>query len=132
MRAITSSALAALEKSAFDQPHLWRYAKSVHKRSMLRRDFVTFGLLAHAIEARARTSPGTQAKVKSGYDGEEKKMRIFGRATQNYLRRATWRYLRRLARYAPKSYAHAAAEVILRYGPEDLAEPKGRFGALSG
>ena len=127
----TRAALAALEKSAFDQPHLWRYAKSVHKRSMLRRDFVTFGLLAHAFEARGRASSGTTAKVKSGYDGEEKKMRIFGRATQGYLRRATWRYLRRLARYAPKSYAHAAAEVILRYGPEDLAEPKGRFGALS-
>jgi hypothetical protein len=128
----TLAALAALQKSAFDQPHLWRYAKSVHKRSMLRRDFVTFGLLAHAIEARGRASAGTTAKVKSGYDGEEKKMRIFGRATQNYLRRATWRYLRRLARFAPKSYAHAAAEVILRYGPEDLSEPKGRFGALSG
>jgi hypothetical protein len=127
----TLAALTALQKSAFDQPHLWRYAKSVHKRSMLRRDFVTFGLLSHAIEARGRASSGTTAKVKSGYDGEEKKMRIFGRATQNYLRRATWRYLRRLARYAPKSYAHAAAEVILRYGPEDLSEPKGRFGALA-
>lgn len=127
----TAAALAAIQKSAFDQPHLWRYAKSVHKRSMLRRDFVTFGLLSHAIEARARSSSGTTAKVKSGYDGEEKKMRIFGRATQSYLRRATWRYLRRLARYSPKSYAHAAAEVIVRYGPEDLAEPKGRFGVLS-
>lgn len=128
----TLAALAAIEKSAFDQPHFWRYAKSVHKRAMLRRDFVAFGLLAHAFEARGRASAGTTAKVKSGYDGEEKKMRIFGRATQNYLRRATWRYLRRLARHAPKSYAHAAAEVILRYGPEDLSEPSGRFGALSG
>jgi hypothetical protein len=98
---------------------------------MIRRDFATLGFLAHAIEARGRASTGTVAKVKSGYDGEEKKTRIFGRGTQRYMRRAAWRYLRKLARYAPRSYAHAAAEMIVHYGPEDFINPKGKFGAMS-
>ncbi|MDP6503814.1 MAG: hypothetical protein QF886_09370, partial [Planctomycetota bacterium] len=34
----------------FDQPFVWRYVKSIFKRSMLRRDYRTFGWLSHAIE----------------------------------------------------------------------------------
>ena len=49
---------------------------------MLRQDFVTFGLLSHAIEKRGRASKGTVATVKSGLDGATRKTRIFGRSTQ--------------------------------------------------
>ena len=65
-RAVPAGAAAS---STFDRPYLWRYVKSVFKRSMLRHDYATFGLLAHAIEAQARQTPGTTAAVKSGYDG---------------------------------------------------------------
>jgi len=123
---------AVLEKSAIEEPHLWRYAKSIHKRAALRGDHAMFGFLAHAIEARGRGTTGTTAKLKSGYDGEEKKTRVFSRGTQQYMRRSAWRHLRKLARHTPRAYPHAAAEIVLNYGPEDLATPKGLYGALSG
>lgn len=124
--------LAALQKSPFHEPHLWRYTKSVLKRAALRRDFETFGLLAHAIERKGRAhATGTQAKIKSGYDGKDKQVRVFGRTTQYYLRRYVWRYLRKLAKYAPKFYAHAAAEVLVHYGEEDMGAPSGRYPAIA-
>lgn len=130
--AAVCAALLVIQKSAFDLPHLWRYAKSVLKRAALRRDFKTFGALAHAIERKGRqNAAGTMAKLKSGYDGNEKQVRVFGRTTQNYLRRYVWRYLRRLAKYSPKSYAHAAAEVLVHYGEEDMGAPSGRFAAVA-
>lgn len=122
---------AALAKTSFDQAHIWRYVKSIYKRAVLRRDFEVFGLVAHAIEAQGRGNKGTTAKVKSGYDGAERKTRIFGKKTQVYMRRATFRFLRKLARHAPRSYAHAAAAVIVPYGPKDLSAPSGRYGAFA-
>jgi hypothetical protein len=115
----------------FNRPGLWRAVKSVYKRSMLRGDFETFGLLSHAIEARGRTEHGATATVKSGYDGVQRKTTLFGRRTRDYLRRAAWRHLRTLALHRPQQYAHAAAEVLVRYGPEDAAEPKGLAGRFA-
>lgn len=123
---------AAIAECPFTEPHLWRYVKSVYKRASLRRDFATMGPIGHAIEVKGRTSTGTTAKVKSGYDGEEKKTRIFGRGTQQYMRRSSWRLLRKLARYAPRLYAHAAAEMIVPYAPSDRSTPSGRYGELAG
>ena len=98
------AALAVLEELDFAQPFVWRYAKSVFKRALLRDDYATSGWLCHQIERRARSSPGGRASVKSGYDGALRETTIFSRHTRNYLRRAAWRYLRRLARYRPQDY----------------------------
>ena len=106
---------------AFAQPYIWRAVKSVFKRAQLRQDFVMLGWLAHEIEQQGRDTKGTSATVKSGYDGTNKFTFIFSRATQNYLRRSAWRYLRDLARYRPHLYTKAAAEALIHYTNEDLA-----------
>jgi hypothetical protein len=126
-----AAAREAMVHAKIDAPHVWRYVKSVFKRSMLRHDVTTFGWLAHGIEAAGRESRGTTATVKSGYDGESRETRIFGRATQAYLRRAAWRYLRMLAKHRPSWYAYAAAETIVHYSQDDEIEPAGRYGAYS-
>jgi HEAT repeats len=107
----------------YDQAHVWRYVKSVFKRAMLRHDYVTFGIISHAIEAQGRQTTGTTALVKSGYDGVQRQTTIFRQKTQLYLRRLSWRYLRRLARHRPAAYPYAAAEAIIHYSPSD-AEPE--------
>ncbi len=109
-----------LRKVPFDRIHLWRYVKSVFKRSLLRHDHETFGWLAYAIEMRGRTTKGTVATVKSGHDGQQRSTRIFGRNTQDFLRRLSWRYLRTLACWLPEEYAHAAAEIVIHYRAEDV------------
>lgn len=121
-----------LTQVSFDQPHLWRYVKSVFKRAMLRRDYDTFGWLSHAIEIQARTSTGTPANVKSGYDGVARSVRIFARKTQVFLRRLTWRYLRTLAIHRPGDYTEAAARVLAAYAPEDAEDPQGFYGEFAG
>ncbi|RUL87513.1 HEAT repeat domain-containing protein [Tautonia sociabilis] len=88
---------ALLPDLPFDRPYLWRYIKSIYKRSMLRHDPITFGLLSHAIEANGRKTKGTAASVKSGLDGTIRHSPIFRRPTQLYLRRLSWRYLKALA-----------------------------------
>ncbi|MDP6504647.1 MAG: hypothetical protein QF886_13575, partial [Planctomycetota bacterium] len=79
----------------------------------------------------ARDSAGTHAKVKSGLDGKSREMVIFGRKTQNYMRRASWRFLRKVARHKSAEYPHAAAEVLVQYGPEDEEMPVGKYGAFN-
>jgi hypothetical protein len=132
----TPAAVAAvrqlLGEARFDQPFIWRYVKSIFKRSMLRHDPATFGLLAHAVEAQARGTGGTTASVKSGYDGIQRSVRVFGRKTQRFLRGLSWRYLRELARYRPELYPYAAAESISRYGPEDAEQSAGLYGPYAG
>jgi hypothetical protein len=112
-------------------PFTWRYAKSVFKRSMLRLDLQTFGLLAHRIDREGRGGTGTRADLKSGYDGEVKSTLVFGRRSRQYVRRLSWRWLRRLASWRPELYAPAAAEAIVHYTTDDEEEPKGRFGAYA-
>ena len=62
----TPAAVAAARRLLFGaslgRPTLWRYAKSVLKRSMLRGDAQTFGHLAHAIE-RHRIRPDRRRHV---------------------------------------------------------------------
>ncbi len=122
---------AVLAESKFARSYLWRYIKSIYKRSQLRHDPATFGWLSHAIEAQSRQTVGVWASVKSGYDGVERKSAIFHRKTQVFLRRLGWRYLRNLAAYRPDLYAPAAAEVLVAYSPEDAEEPEGWRGAFA-
>jgi hypothetical protein len=118
----------ALEELLFDRPNVWRYVKSIHKRSLLRFDHVMFGWLSHMIERQGRVTIGVQATVKSGYDGVSRKVRIFSRRTQNFMRRLSWRHLRNLAIHRPAEYAPAAAEALIAYDSEDSVKPRGLFG----
>jgi hypothetical protein len=122
---------AVLAKTAFDEPHVWRYVKSVFKRALLRNDVVTFGLLAHAIEFQGRKTSGKKATVKSGYDGQLRETRIFGKTTQDFMRRLAWRHLQHLATFLPDQYAPAAAEAVLHYSEADEVTPKKAYGKLS-
>ncbi len=115
----------------FSRPYVWRYIKSIDKRSQLRHDRAMFGGLGHAIEAQVRKTVGTKASVKSGYDGVQRTSPIFQRRTQDFVRRLGWRYLRNLAAYRPELYAHAAAEALVAYTPEDAEEPDGLRGAFA-
>jgi hypothetical protein len=125
------AARALFERLPVGKPYVWRYAKSVLKRAMLRHDFVTLGLLAHAVERQALKSAGTHTAVKSGYDGKKRDTPIFTRPTQDYTRRMVWRFLKRLAQHRPDRYPHAAAEILIRYSLEDRVEPEGLFGEFS-
>ncbi len=122
---------AALAQVPFDQAHHWRYVKSIHKRAMLRHDYALFGWLSHAIEVQGRASTGSEATVKSGYDGVVRPVRIFARKTQNFMRRLSWRYLRLLASHRPEAYSRAAAEALLAYGPQDGETPRGLYGQFA-
>ena len=122
---------AVLKDLAFGRPYLWRYIKSIYKRSQLRLDLDTFGWLSHVIEVQARKGSETKVNVKSGYDGVERPTRIFGTMTQNHVRRLGWRFLRNLAAYRPALYAHAAAEVLAAYTPDDAEEPQGLRGEFA-
>ncbi len=115
----------------FDQPFVWRYIKSIFKRSMLRHDPVMFGWLAYKIEAKGRLTTGRSEAVKSGYDGVERTTLVFGRRTQRYVRRSAWRYLRNLARYRPHLYTEAAAEAVVPYVVQDGRQPRGLYGQFS-
>lgn len=122
---------AALTTVEIEGPHVWRYVKSIFKRSVLRRDAGVFGLLAYRIERTARKSEGTEAELKSGLDGVTRKSPVFRHRTQLYMMRLSWRHLRRLARYRPDLYAATAAEILVHYRPSDASEPSGLSGSLA-
>ncbi len=132
----TPAAVAAtkrlLSEMSFGRPFVWRYVKSILKRSMLRGDYAMWGELQHAIERQGFSGEKPiKATVKSGYDGAERETVIFSRRTRDYVRRAGWRYLRQLARYRPDDYAIAAAHAIVHYSPEDERPPKKMYGAFA-
>lgn len=127
----TRAVLHALDASPLGTPFVWRYAKSVFKRSMLRFDLPAFGRLAHHMDREGREGTGSRAELKSGYDGQVKSTLVFGRRTRQYVRRRSWRWLRRLASWRPDLYAPAAAEAIVHYTAEDEQEPSGTFGAYA-
>jgi hypothetical protein len=110
-----------LKGLAIESPSTWRYVKSVWKRAMLRGDELMFALTVHAMDRARRKTKGTTASVKSGLDGETRPTRIFGRKTQRWVIRASLRYLRKLAKWRPASYARTAATLLSRYTDEDLA-----------
>lgn len=113
--ALGQATRAVIRASEIEKPNLWRYVKSVWKRAMIRGDFETFGAVTHRIEVRGRSAKATTASLKSGYDGEMKKTRVFGKDTVQYVRRRAWRYLRRMARHRPDLFAIAAAWAIAPY-----------------
>lgn len=127
----TAIAVAAARKAILRldiaKPHVWRYCKSMIKRAQMRNDFETLGALVHAVEIKGRTTKGTTAKLKSGLDGETRSTRVFSRKTVDWVRRSTWRFLRRLATHRPELYATAAAWCIAPYVNEDEVVPVKRL-----
>jgi hypothetical protein len=123
--ATVAAVIDVLGQVKLGAPGLWRYAKSIFKRAMIRRDHPTFGRLAHAIEVEGSHNKGASAVVKSGLDGVERKTFIFGRRTQRFMRRLAWRHLRKLARWRPEQYPWAAANALIVYNPSDAKTPKG-------
>jgi hypothetical protein len=108
------------------KPGVWRFAKSVLKRAMVRGDVDTFALLMRRIELAGRTAKGgTLADLKSGLDGETKATRVFSQRTADWLRRAAWRHLCMLARNQPGAYVDAAAAVLAAARDEDDVKPRG-------
>ena len=101
------------------EPFAWRYVKSLFKRSCLRLDADAFGRLSRLIDT-AKTRSRT-ASVKSGLTGQTEITTIFTARTRDYLRRRSWRHLRRLAEHEPARYAEHAASVIAAYRPADSA-----------
>lgn len=124
--AAARSAMLALDVSA---PNHWRYCKSMMKRAALRTDGQTFGALLHAVEIRGRSTKGTTASLKSGLDGETRKMRVFSPRTVEYVRRAGWRLLRQIARHRPADYPLFAAWCVVAYKNEDDVAPHKRLPA---
>lgn|GEM_PF-704995 len=121
---------AALTEAPLGTPGLWRFVKSVFKRSMVRHDADTFGLLLVRIERLARTAKGgTVATLKSGLDGESRPTRVFSQRTADWLRRAGWRHLSRVGRYRPEDYTRLAAAVLVAHRPDDDLPPKGKIPA---
>ncbi len=100
-------------------PFAWRYVKSMFKRASLRLDADAFGRLARLIDASRNLA--RHAHVKSGLTGQPAVTPIFSNATRDYLRRRTWRHLRRLAEHEPARYADHAAAVLAAYQPGDVA-----------
>ena len=107
-----------------ERKDVWRYVKSVFKRSLLREDNPTFAILALRIE-RTKTK-GTKATVKSGYDGEKRETTIFSPKTRAYLQRLCWRHLTQLD---PPQYVDTAARILAGYREEDAREPRGLSGS---
>ncbi|MFO0606487.1 MAG: hypothetical protein U0324_25165 [Polyangiales bacterium] len=110
-------------------PHIWRYAKSVFKRSLLRGDAETFGWLQAKVDRVGRKSHGTTAIVKSGLDGVQRSTKIFQKPTQDFVRRFAWRQLVQYARHRPAKYPWMAAHALAAYTPEDRQPDKGAYDA---
>ncbi|MEO1173130.1 MAG: HEAT repeat domain-containing protein, partial [Myxococcota bacterium] len=126
----TAAVRRAVLKLDLTHPSIWRYAKSVFKRSMLRGDAKTFGLFAYRCE-RAGITGGAVHTVKSGYDGKSRPMPILSRKTSNKMRSAGWRYLRDVAQWRPEAYTLFASEVLLHYRDSDGIKPERRAGAFA-
>lgn len=121
---------AALAEAPLGTPGLWRFAKSVFKRSLVRHDANTFALLLVRFERLARTAKGgTVATLKSGLDGESRATRVLSQRTADWLRRAGWRHLSRVGRYRPEDYTRLAAAVLVAHRPDDDLPPKGKVPA---
>jgi hypothetical protein len=112
------------------KPGTWRFAKSVLKRAMVRLDGATAGQLLHTIEQKGRTAKGgTITSLKSGLDGETRPTRVFSQRTAEWLAKAAWRWLTRIARYRPEQYAACAAACLAPYVDANDVVPKHRLGA---
>lgn len=123
------AAVRSLMAESFHQPQLWRYAKSIFKRAMLRGDAQTFAVVALSIE-RADRVKVQRAELKSGLDGQSRVTTVFSSATRAWMLRAAARHLRRLGFWQPQLYAEFATAVLVRYDASDARIPRKNGGAF--
>lgn len=116
----------------FGAPQMWRYVKSIWKRSMARFDFETFAMVTLLTERLARVHSGERATLKSGLDGESREVTVFSRGTARHVRGRAWRFLKRVALFRTERFQSAAIAVLAAYRSEDDTVPRGRVGATGG
>src|SRR5262249_21982041 len=66
--------------------------------------------------------PDDMAAIPASLRKQLERLRLFSLHTRNYLRRRTWRYLRRLGKERPERYVPALAEALKQYTDEDTAD----------
>ncbi len=135
--ATTLTLLGRHEKSkaallTFGAPQMWRYVKSIWKRSMARFDFDTFATVTLLTERLGRVHAGERATLKSGLDGEAREVTVFSKGTARHVRGRAWRFIKRVALFRTDRFLAAAIAVLAAYRPEDDALPRGRVGATGG
>ena len=113
------------------QAQMWRYAKSIFKRAMLRGDAQTFAMIALSIE-RADHVKAQRAELKSGLDGQNRSSKIFSTATRAWMLRSASRHLRRLGYWQPEKYAEFASAILVRYELTDARVPRKNSSAFGG
>jgi len=116
-------------KTAPLMPNYFQRIRHIFKAAELWRDAEVFGLIARRIE----TTRATWAPY-SGYYYQATKTpkptlgptpeKAFGKPTRLYLRRRTWRTLRRLGELESGDYARLAAGVLLAMTDEDAQPPR--------
>lgn len=129
------AALHRLLQSLPLQPDTFRSVRQIFKTAEYRQDAKMFGLLAyrfdnsHAYYSNSygyAYSPKIQRYVDvSKYIGKENSPFAYSNRTRDYLRRRTWRTLRRLGEVGNEQYTQLASEVLLHVQDHD-AQPNVR------
>lgn len=91
--------------------HFYRYLKGIYKLAEQRQDYPVWSLLAYRFEV--ERDKGFFANLDSGYQ------LIYPVRTHYYLRRRSWRMLRKLGKAGSPDYVEAAMEVLLHYEDKD-------------
>lgn len=95
----------------------FRAVRHIFKAAELREDGETYGVLARRFEV-SRAGPGSRWGVAS-------QDTAYGPGTRRFLRRRTWRTLRRLGQAESDAFVPLATGVLLAFGDEDLQSRSG-------
>jgi hypothetical protein len=96
----------------------WRAMKKIFKESIVKQDWVMFGVIAARLDREGGTLPGSVRymspnkpfRVPYSYDNRD-----VSRATVQYLLRRAWRAMRVVAQEQPSLYPEVAAQVLKHY-----------------
>lgn len=91
--------------------HFYRYLKGIYKLAEQRRDYPVWSLLAYRFEI--ERDKGFFTYLDSSYQY------VYPIRTHYYLRRRSWRMLRKLGKAGSPDYVKAAMEVLLHYEDKD-------------
>jgi hypothetical protein len=118
------------------EPNYFQSIRHIFKRAEFREDGEVFGLLAWRFETTPaffqRSHHGNYAKLPSGGSVRSVKQEIarpnarlaYSNRTRDYLRRRTWRTLRRLGQADDDAYVDMARGVLLPFTDEQAAEER--------
>jgi predicted DNA-binding WGR domain protein len=126
--------LLALLATAPLAPPWFQRLRHIYKAAEARNDGRVFGLLARRFEKESHNFTFVYGRNAERLKGPGATL-AFGRKTRLYLRRRTWRTLRRLGIAGDPTYARMAAGVLLAFSDADAEAPRTRgrrtFGAYS-